>query len=144
MRQDSYSWMNTLCCFSNTPRPARKGDPSCATGVTARPRGSLGTTLTEVARRSPRAPAHVLPAWAWYVESARWLQDDLLHPKFCGYRQKSPGEMPNLERFVAEPLGSNVPPHWELPGRSLDFSVVRPGLCCPSVGMKRGACQAVA
>lgn len=43
-----------------------------------------------------------------------WLQDDsTLHPKFCGYRLKEPGSMPSLDRFLAEPLGSNVPPHWE-------------------------------
>ncbi|CAJ1335459.1 unnamed protein product [Effrenium voratum] len=45
---------------------------------------------------------------------SRWLQDDsALHPKFCGYRLKEPGTMPNLTRFPAEPLGSNVPSHWE-------------------------------
>ncbi|CAJ1375331.1 unnamed protein product [Effrenium voratum] len=84
-----------------------------STGETGREESSW---LDLCCARSPGGSSAVSRqnSYAGGDDEPAWLQDDsALHPKFCGYRLKEPGTMPNLTRFPAEPLGSNVPSHWE-------------------------------
>lgn len=70
------------------------------------------------AARSASLPSEASPV---SNEEPPWLLDDeLLHPRYCGARLQRPGSIPVLHRFALDPLGFGVPSHWEylLPGCS--------------------------
>lgn len=79
------------------------------------------TCLSDLFCFAPRSRSLSSEASPLGSDEAPWLLDDeLLHPRYCGARLQRPGSIPDLHRFALDPLGFGVPSHWEylLPGCS--------------------------